>query len=784
MDQKFMSRLAALLKAASHPELDIVARAQMVEGISGIPANTAMKLFGQSPSTLLGKIQDMCLKISPNVSPSWWDKRESGLYKAAWRGASKIHAPNYDPDDLLQNMLMGIGRSGDVTEVTFHWIGKKIAQTPGTMEKFTLGALVPGDSVLTNMAMAFAHRKAQTEAKLLTQEAQKREESTEGTGDIGTPEAMEDEEWATVLESAMEESGDADVFKWLRKIFSDVGTPGGQKVMSLILDKAEAGKPMRGIDVEVAQEMGLKGAGAYVGRMKKEMVDQAASLLASNKPEFKGFMDVLSDKKFYRSLERGRPMIASEKDLRRALIMLCSGNPALRSILLPILKEDVPGGPTPPIVPPQPFDPLPGSRGDQVAENLTEKATYNTEKFTLSLIGNEYPFDQTVMQSINNIQQPIKMLDGRRVFIPAQIVDSSTSPELSLEDLKNGITRETVITIEIPVGYKKEYLKDILDSLGRYGFKVRELDAFRKAEPRMASILRVADIHAKNLFDLDSDIPGWEVATQKIVEDIEKALELFKLPKDFSAASPMETFHSIAHEVAELWTNKIRNTLSSYVKFGGPKQSTRKLVLDRFIKKVEDQIGFDPLVPLDTYIMDVGEPYKVAASEQVSVWFVIIDSKSSGDKEQEDELIRVITPGLDKTLKDTATKIPEGMKLEWSLGDVKFKKGTRSGDLVFEVVFKGEDAKEFVKQDIEEREDLQEGFRINLNRALETNWHGIHQTLPKGANPDDFDEETKQTIQDSKDKKDTEKFYLDTKATPGGAFGLDQLPSMIDIDLV
>lgn len=596
-----VSKIAAILKAASYPELDIVARAQVVEGISGASPNSSMKLFGQSTSTLLGKIQEMCLKVSPNVSPTWWDRRESGLYKAAVRGASKIHAVDYNPDDLLQGMLMGIGRSGDAVQVTFHWIGKKIESVPVSMERFSLGKMNPNDPVLTNMAMSFAFRKAQSEAKILGQENKKRDDSTEGTGDAPVSDILGGDTWSTILESALEsKDSDADVIKWLRKIFSQVGTKGGQTIMSAYLDMVEGGAELWGIDVALAAKFGF--AQTYLSRMKKEMIELAARLITSKKSEFAGFLDAIEDKKFYRSLEQGRPVLASDKKLRGELIRLCYQNPVLRPHLLPLITGEITSR-----LNEHSFGALiPRGEMGVVAENLTEKATYNTEKFSLTLEGNKHPFDQVVMGVIQGVTLPIKMLNGKSIQIPTQIVDSSTSPELSLTEIEEGVIRETILTLEVPVGHKGKYFAEIQSALRPYGFKIKEIPAFRTAEPISKSASRIASMFAENLFSLDTSKPGWEVATQRLSQDIDKAVENFRVPGDYAKKSPKEAHESVAHEVAELWTNKVKTTLNSYAEFDATEQTSRKKILDKFLTAIEAKIGFKTPVALDTYIVDVG----------------------------------------------------------------------------------------------------------------------------------------------------------------------------------
>lgn len=108
--------------------LDMLARAQYLEGLSGLPFNSVSRVAGQSTSIAKAVINDLLQRLNPTINLSsesarmWNESRGSvGLYIAAWKGANAIFQKTQkspvgrpiEADDLLAtNMIASLESSG------------------------------------------------------------------------------------------------------------------------------------------------------------------------------------------------------------------------------------------------------------------------------------------------------------------------------------------------------------------------------------------------------------------------------------------------------------------------------------------------------------------------------------------------------------------------------------------------------------------------------------------------------------------------------------------------
>ena len=107
--------------------LDMLARAQYLEGLLGFQFNTVSRLAGSGPSAAKKVINNLLHRYDPTINltgpaASWSDDRGSkGLYIAAWKGANAIFQKTQtspvgrpiEADDLLSvNMVSALESSG------------------------------------------------------------------------------------------------------------------------------------------------------------------------------------------------------------------------------------------------------------------------------------------------------------------------------------------------------------------------------------------------------------------------------------------------------------------------------------------------------------------------------------------------------------------------------------------------------------------------------------------------------------------------------------------------
>ena len=133
------TKLSGANKTASFPKgdiltgMDMLCRAQFLEGLAGVTFNTKSKAAGTNKAAAAGAIKNLLLTIDPTLNlksagAAQWTTSEgsTGLYKAAWLGANKgvkrtqgaIGTPLEASDVLSANMLRFIDNTPVVEKMT------------------------------------------------------------------------------------------------------------------------------------------------------------------------------------------------------------------------------------------------------------------------------------------------------------------------------------------------------------------------------------------------------------------------------------------------------------------------------------------------------------------------------------------------------------------------------------------------------------------------------------------------------------------------------------------
>lgn len=330
MDKTARQTLAAVLKTANPAQMDLILRLQILEGISGLQPNQAVKAAGKSTTACVAAIKDLALKISPTVSPAWWATNTAAIYRAAVAGIQSIKQHEVSPDEILHEMIMGIGKKENQVMVPFHFIGHEFRKHAKEMDMLANGTLDPDYGTILNIAKSYSRRKAMDIATAL-RNRQVSTDPDDAEGEVSdASDSNRTEDIAIRLESILEEPnapGNASVYKWLKEQFGRVGTPVQQKLMQRYVDLLEKDGES-GALTKLSKESGV--SMPRLSLVKKVMLGQIAKEM-----EESGSNDAMWEKKFFEDLERGRPMYAR---LKRALLRAGTVNPMLRPAVVQILK--------------------------------------------------------------------------------------------------------------------------------------------------------------------------------------------------------------------------------------------------------------------------------------------------------------------------------------------------------------------------------------------------------------------------------------------------------------
>ena len=366
----FTQRFASLPTGSLMSMLDLLSRAQFLEGLAGVQFNTVSARGSSSKDGLRRTIAMLLQKIDPTVNPStsvWTADGSSGLYKSAWLGANRVLAstqssatgnPLEATDLLSANLLQKLealpksdgSPEGNANAIAleesmeggnfFYEAGrrfrpKKVEVAQGLIDMDKVGsavALYAKNSALNVLARRNTEMKAQQDA-LAADMLPSGDES--GDFDLHSINPLG---WESVVQSVLENPNHPFAQEFIGWLQSDVMgslTMNEKAVFQPYLELAISQR-LPAFDSEYAKSIGKNPA--YFAEVKKKFIDTTYQKIRNNPPDF------LSDAEnalYLRSLATGRIRAASQQDkaLRSKLIRLAHTNPELRAHLLQLLKE-------------------------------------------------------------------------------------------------------------------------------------------------------------------------------------------------------------------------------------------------------------------------------------------------------------------------------------------------------------------------------------------------------------------------------------------------------------
>jgi soluble cytochrome b562 len=309
-----MQVTASMIKTASPLELDILARAQMMEGIAGNPVNSAIKLFSRGSSGMLVGIERLAKSISPTVSPTWWDRKDTGLYRAARAAAASIN--KQAADDILQNIMLGVNADGETIEAAFHYTGKFVSKALGLMDDFKGGKMAPNDGRILKGVIRGVRQKALDTLKgkakkNLSLDAQREQEGGEQVFDaIDTGESFSSMQALDALLGS-QGSSSADL---VLKLLDGATKPQEYGVYKSYLRGLSSGLDDKEAQAKALAETGVTQSALYVQRNRASKVLE--KLVEEEDDSILEILNGVENLGFYRELNRGRPMMAGNKKIR------------------------------------------------------------------------------------------------------------------------------------------------------------------------------------------------------------------------------------------------------------------------------------------------------------------------------------------------------------------------------------------------------------------------------------------------------------------------------------
>lgn len=305
-----MKLTASMLKTASPVELDILARAQMMEGISGNPVNSAIKLFSRGSSGMLAGIENLAKSMSPTVNPLWWARKDTGLYRAARAAAASVS--KNAADDILQNVMLGVNSDGETIEAAFHYTGKFVSKTPALLNDFKEGNVAPNDGRILKGLLRGVRQRALDVVKRKDYGNVSIEGQKDLDGDainvenIDTGESMSNLQALEALMSASGTSSSGLILDLLNAA-TKPQEYAGYKLYLQALSKGAS-------DDEAFAKAGIDKNNLYVQRNRASKVLER--MVESQNPQVMKIMEGIDDLGFYKELNRGRPLMANKVEAK------------------------------------------------------------------------------------------------------------------------------------------------------------------------------------------------------------------------------------------------------------------------------------------------------------------------------------------------------------------------------------------------------------------------------------------------------------------------------------
>lgn len=369
----FLIHLASLPSGSVLGYLEVMAKAQFLEGMTGHVFNTVV---GRSAKgglrALQGAIAKMMLEVDPMSDPtkSPWVRTGSSMYKTAWFAAQSVTKPYAleASDVLAEDMVRALG-GGDAVEDgasprgSLFWLAGKAFRDKGA--DIVSGAIEINDllgrvkAYAKNLAINFVkHKKVQdkADANAVAEgmlpgviQTESGEQYEQGDFDADT---MSMGSWGSIIAAVLanpREPISQEVFDWLREWVDETArlTDLEKRIVGTYLTElATSGTSTS--STQLAADFGV--SKGFISQLMSPETGRFPTLVAQVlKSERPSFLDDLDNIRELAALARGgggawkaasaNKVAAAEKALRSKLIRLASEKPELRPVLLPLIKQ-------------------------------------------------------------------------------------------------------------------------------------------------------------------------------------------------------------------------------------------------------------------------------------------------------------------------------------------------------------------------------------------------------------------------------------------------------------
>ena len=375
--QAFLTHLASLPTGSVLGYLELMAKAQFMEGLTGRVFNSVTGRAKGGPRPLMVAIGKMMLDVDPLVDPtqSAWTNQGSGMYRTAWGVANAVTKPfGLEASDVLaEDMVRALTSGADAVEDGANPRGS-LFWLAGKSFKEKAADIVSGNIEISdllgriklyakNLAINFAkHKKVQDKADanavaegmlpgvIQTEDGQQYE-----TGDFNA-DSMSTGSWGSIVAAILANPRDPlsqEAFEWMLDWVENTSqlTDLEKRVVTTYLTELSTSGSSTTYD-ELASDFGV--SPGFISQLmstptKKNPTNMGrfpsllSGVLQRERPPFLNDLDNLRD---LSNLARGgagawkfaaNDRTAAEKALRAKLIRLAHEVPSLRPHVLPLL---------------------------------------------------------------------------------------------------------------------------------------------------------------------------------------------------------------------------------------------------------------------------------------------------------------------------------------------------------------------------------------------------------------------------------------------------------------
>lgn len=317
MTDCMIARIAAAQKIADlNDGLDVLARAQFMEGFAGYRANSEVKAIHSNESKMLAFIEAAAkkayeeLKLTSKPSELWWKKGNQQLYTSvldmAYAKGNQFNLNKTTVESLMMSAMYDPDKWEDSKDKGSIFFNAGLS----ARKNRTLVAPKPAaKGAIHELKMDIFDEAAKDKNRAILEKDQAAtiQEETTGAGVGG----YDTEGWSdiadAILDNPTEEVSKAyfDLMSQsMSKVLTDNEIDVANRYFSYLFGD-NARKHMT-TDTAIAEDMGLANT-AYLGKIKKKLSDEAVRRLSTGKAgNIQAFLDKIDDARFLDDLRRGR----------------------------------------------------------------------------------------------------------------------------------------------------------------------------------------------------------------------------------------------------------------------------------------------------------------------------------------------------------------------------------------------------------------------------------------------------------------------------------------------